>query len=814
MSSSFRMAKRTTLPYRIANSRRRKVDTPGCNKTWLAAAVFGVAILAISLTVVLVALLPSSSLSSTELARMKDHPNMKSSSSSCAIGETFSQEVGMCLPHVITPSAVDTSIINYNISACEGFFEHACGKWVHAHQNEDRAFTSIAKRNHYEVDRVVHKDAPHGIGAFFDSCASTMVDRHSGRANPRGERTIYLKQQQRAHLRESALERNYILAKMTRKLVTLKDVPETLALMTAYGFTIPFHLEISNHPTRATMIPTLQWDGFVGSGTNAKHAIEYHFRSMGHGARHKTSRLQEILNLLALHRPSTDMADMTFQQYVESGQLQRESSQTYHEVFGDYHLDFWNAYMRALARYTEVPELESIVDEENDQRVWTIGGAHYFRQLPTLALTVSDWRLFIEFSVLAHTQDFFPALPSDVYYRHHQMLHVSQRMSSWLLKPKDLDKREQRITDEDCKRGTQYLLPGLVAKQFLKQFVPKAEETRERVTAMVESIRDRYSELILETDWMDNDTRARAAKKIAAIIVRVVHPNQWDAEPFGDQMDPERYLRNLNIIRRFRVKRNLQLWATFTKRIAMGHTWEHHFDRDAISLFGAPLSTVNAWYSPVSNTITVFAGILRHPFYHEDYDDVSLYAGIGMVIGHELAHSMDNSGRMFDAMGSYHWAVDDDNWWSARSRHEFARRANLIAKEYSQPIHSVHHNGATIIPESCATVEYGQQTLGEDLADIIGIRLAYEALLHAKQGNLSEHQKQYFFYSFSQNWCSHYDQEHLCDRVGKDVHAIAQYRVDKTLRHTKAFQQAFQCQPGESPMAADRVITVYGRETN
>ena len=171
---------------------------------------------------------------------------------------------------------------------------------------------------------------------------------------------------------------------------------------------------------------------------------------------------------------------------------------------------------------------------------------------------------------------------------------------------------------------------------------------------------------------------------------------------------------------------------------------------------------------------------------------------------------MDNSGRRFDAVGSYHWDQDDDSWWSARARHEFTRRANLIAREYSQPIQSVHHNGVTVIPESCANPEYGQQTLGEDLADIIGIRLAYEAL--ERKRPLTAHERQYFFYSFSQNWCSHYDQDHLCNRVSSDVHAIAQYRVDKTLRHTRAFADAFQCQAGSSPMAAQEPITVYGPE--
>ena len=630
--------------YRLKTRRRVVVrkDAAGCNRTWLAVAVIGIAILAITITAAVVAITSPSTVGppAPVMARAKgEDPN------GCTVGETWNAPLGMCLPHVITPSAVDTSIINYNISACDGFFEHACGRWIHAHENEDRAFTAIAKRNRFEVDQVITSSSggADGVSAFYDSCSSTMVDRHSGRANQQGHRARELRRQQQAHLRESALERNYILAKMMRKLVHLSDVPETLALMTAHGFTIPFHVEIANHPTKAELLPMLQWDGFITDNGDAttvmQHVAEHHFRSVSNArqARSKTSRLAEILRLLQLHRPATAAAagaELTFQQYVESGTLARETSRTYHQVFGDYHQQWWDAYFDALARYTEVPELRSIIDEERTQTLWTVGGPDYYRQVPTLPLTVEDWRLFIEFSVLAHTQDFFPSLPSDVYFRQHELMHVSQRRSPWQLQPKHLDKRQQHVTEEDCKRATQYLLPGLVAKRFLSQYVPHSEETRARVTAVVESIRDRYAALIRETEWMDEDTRERAAKKVQSIIVRVVHPNQWEPEPFGDQMDPERYLRNLNIIRRFRVQRNMQMWRAYTEALRKRQLWSHHFDRDAISLFGAPLSTVNAWYSPVTNTITVFAGILRHPFYHRDYDDVSTYAGIGMVIGH------------------------------------------------------------------------------------------------------------------------------------------------------------------------------------
>jgi predicted metalloendopeptidase len=276
---------------------------------------------------------------------------------------------------------------------------------------------------------------------------------------------------------------------------------------------------------------------------------------------------------------------------------------------------------------------------------------------------------------------------------------------------------------------------------------------------------------------MDPDTRERAVAKVREVVVRAVHPTHWRPEPFAHRLAPDRWLRNINLVRLYRSERNFALWKS-----------RDPLDRDAIQRFGQPLSTVNAYYSPVTNTITVFAGILLPPFYDDRFSEVAAYARIGTVIGHELAHAMDNHGRMFDHLGNYR------DWWAPESARAFQERAQCIAREYSAP-------------HGCDNLQYGNQTLGEDIADIIGVTLAHRALQRAGTGGTDD--ERVFFQAFAQQWCARYDRDAVCNRVNEDVHAVPEMRVDRTLRQLPAFQRAFQC-ADTHPMVNPQPCVLYG----
>lgn len=290
--------------------------------------------------------------------------------------------------------------------------------------------------------------------------------------------------------------------------------------------------------------------------------------------------------------------------------------------------------------------------------------------------------------------------------------------------------------------------------------------------------------------------------------MRAVHPNLWQVEPFGHQLVEDRYLHNLNLIRRWRVRQNLVLWSSY----AMDN---HHLNRDVIARFGSPLSTVNAFYSPVSNTITVFAGILKPPFYDERYNTASVIASIGTVLGHEFSHSVDSSGARFDADGNFR--PKGDGWLTEQDHNRYAERLQCIVEEYNVndlnvDCSSMHYRSAKRVQHKRGDA-YGQQTLGENIADIVGVRAAYETFLTVSNSTeKSGSARAWFWVTFAQMWCESYDQAHLCDSVHSDEHSVSIFRVDKTLRNLKQFQEDHGCVPGVDKMARpdDQRCTLYG----
>lgn len=168
------------------------------------------------------------------------------------------------------------------------------------------------------------------------------------------------------------------------------------------------------------------------------------------------------------------------------------------------------------------------------------------------------------------------------------------------------------VTDADCRAATETFLPGHIGKKFVRLASSSGSPARmrERVREIAERIRDRLRVLVRRAGehWMAPRDVEMSLKKLSGMIIRIGEPTEWQAEQLGvTGLRADNYLGNLDIIRRFRVKRQ---WARWGKT-----------NRDEIQLFEAPLSLVNAMYSPITNTISVYAGLLQYPFVHERYNN-------------------------------------------------------------------------------------------------------------------------------------------------------------------------------------------------
>ena len=311
---------------------------------------------------------------------------------------------------------------------------------------------------------------------------------------------------------------------------------------------------------------------------------------------------------------------------------------------------------------------------------------------------------------------------------------------------------------------------GLGQLYVARTFTPAAKA---RALALVLNVKSALHDRLMTLDWIGPNTRKQALSKLAKMRVKIGYPNHWrDYTKLA--VDSPIYVVNVEEANTFDFNRNL---AKLGKPV----------DR---SEWGMTPPTVNAYYSPSGNEIVFPAGILQPPFFDPKADDASNYGGIGAVIGHEMTHGFDDQGRQYDANGNL------KDWWTAADKQNFQTRADLVASQFDSfvAVDNLHVNG--------------HLTLGEDIADLGGLKIAYLAFEKSqvgkpKVGRIGGYTpEQRFFLSFAQIWRQNVRPEALRLSLATDPHAPNKFRVLGPIANLPEFAQAFPCPAGDAPKTA------------
>jgi putative endopeptidase len=310
---------------------------------------------------------------------------------------------------------------------------------------------------------------------------------------------------------------------------------------------------------------------------------------------------------------------------------------------------------------------------------------------------------------------------------------------------------------------------------YVAQYFPP--EAKARALKLVEDLRSSLGERIQALEWMDAPTKARALEKLKAFGVKIGYPDKWK-DYSSAHIDRGPYVLNVLRANEWEVRRNMNKIGRPVDKTE----------------FSMTPPTVNARYSPSLNDILFPAGILQPPFFDPKADDATNYGGIGTVIGHEMTHGFDDTGRQYDAKGNL------ADWWTAQSAEAFKLRAAGIVKQFS---------GYTVVDGIHLK---GELTQGENIADLGGIKVAYYALQKAlgekprvKIDGWTPEQR--FFLSYASIWRDVMRPEEQRRRVNIDPHAPGEWRVRGPLSNLDEFAKAFDVPEG-APMrrsAEDRV---------
>ena len=309
------------------------------------------------------------------------------------------------------------------------------------------------------------------------------------------------------------------------------------------------------------------------------------------------------------------------------------------------------------------------------------------------------------------------------------------------------------------------LLGDMVGELYVeKYFKPEAKEY---MVNLVNNLQSTFADRIQRLDWMSAETKTKALEKLNAIAKKIAYPDKWRAYE-GITASKDNFYANV---------RSAGIWFYNFNVNKMGKP----VDRKEM---GMTPPTINASYNPSSNDITFPAGILQFPFFDFGADDAVNYGGIAAVIGHEMTHGFDDQGRQFDAVGNL------KDWWTKPDADKFKTKANEVIAQY---------NALTVLD----TVHVkGELTLGENLADLGGLSMAYEAFSKTEQFKKGKKidgftPQQRFFLSWAQIWRNNTLPETSAQLIVTDPHSPGEHRANAPVTNIDAWYDAFNVKEGD-----------------
>lgn len=305
-----------------------------------------------------------------------------------------------------------------------------------------------------------------------------------------------------------------------------------------------------------------------------------------------------------------------------------------------------------------------------------------------------------------------------------------------------------------------------LGKLFVDKYFPA--EAKERVTKMVENLIAAYKERITARDWMSASTKQQAMAKLDKVMKKLGYTDKW-LDYTGLDISHDSYVKNI-------WNSNSFLWNF------MAHKLGKPIDRTEW-MMSAP--TVNAYYNSSMNEIVFPAGIMQYPFFDINQDDAINYGGMGAVIGHELTHGFDDQGCKFDANGNM------INWWTKEDSINYKQKTDKVVAQFNNylAIDTLHVKG--------------QLTLGENIADLGGLTIAYYAFKKSMEGKEPKiidgfTPEQRFFLGWAKVWCVKYTPEYLRKLLLTNAHSPGSFRVLGPLSNMQEFYDAFGVKEGDT----------------
>ncbi len=386
---------------------------------------------------------------------------------------------------------------------------------------------------------------------------------------------------------------------------------------------------------------------------------------------------------------------------------------------------------------------------------------------------LDDWKQYLRWHLLHHAAPFL----STAFVNEDFEFYGKSLTGAKELKPRW--KRVLRALDVPL--GESGGVGEALGQLYVQKYFPP--QAKKRALELVENLRVALAERIFKLEWMTDATKREAIKKLLAFQVKIGYPDKWrDYSKLA--IDRTSFIQNVMRARAFDFSRMMDKIGQPVDR----------------SEWGMTPPTVNAYYNPTMNEIVFPAGILQPPFFNASADDAINYGAIGMVIGHEMTHGFDDQGRQFDSSGNLR------DWWTKEDTDRYNARAKGIIDQF---------NSYVVIDGMKVN---GELTQGENIADLGGLKIAWDAFQIALSRDPAAKDKkidgftpeQRFFLGYAQVWRANVRPETVKLRLKTDPHSPAFLRVNAPLSNLPEFRATFPCPP-DSPMArtGDQQVKIW-----
>ncbi len=388
-----------------------------------------------------------------------------------------------------------------------------------------------------------------------------------------------------------------------------------------------------------------------------------------------------------------------------------------------------------------------------------VGQPGYYTALNGLLKTqpVDAWKDKATFEALSSASTYLSKAFRDAHFDFYEKILAGQK-----------EQRDRwKLMAEDVDNG----LGELLGQLYVAKFFPP--EAKQRMLELVNNLQAVYKQRIENLDWMSAPTKEKALAKLAAFTKKIGYPDKW--KKYDDvQISKDTYYKNEQSI-------------------------AAHNYREMINKIGKPVDrsewgmtppTIDAYNNPLFNEIVFPAGILQFPFFDKDADDAINYGAIGVVIGHEMTHGFDDQGRQYDKDGNL------KDWWTKEDADKFKARVKVLINQYSSytVLGNLHING--------------ELTQGENLADVGGCMIAYQAFKNTPEGKSNTKidgftPDQRFFLSLTRVWQSKARDEAIRMSISNNPHSPGMYRVIGPFSDMPEFYKAFNVKPGDKMYRPD-----------